>query len=116
MTIPSTPAKGKTLPVRYVGILRTASEVGSYHTTNAVSDMNLLGDLRHYDVYTLIPPHLAEQWEELREVKDAAEEQLVTDARVLRDIAPSDDVFRTWMTARNALAEFEKQHGIGGGA
>lgn len=116
MTIPSTPAKGKTWPVRYVGVLRQASEVGSYHTTNAVSDRYLLGDMRHYDIYTLLPPHLAKQWAELRKVKDAAEADLDHQLTV-HGSASSDGAFvEAWRSATDALATFEATHGIGGGA
>lgn len=103
------------MPVRYVGIVRTASEVGSYHTTNAVSDMNLLGDLRHYDVYTLIPPHLAEQWAELRNKKAEAERVLRADIDE-GPICNLNAAYAEWCKAVDALATFEAANGIGGGA
>ena len=113
--IPSTPTNPKppTLPVRYVGILRQASEVGSYHTTNAVSDRYLLGDMRHYDIYTILPPHLAEQWAELRKKKAEAERTLMQNADK-GAIYYMEKLYQDWLKALNALAAFEKQHGIGG--
>ena len=117
-TIPATPAKQTTtLPVRHVGILRTASAVGSYHTTNAVADMKLLGDLRHYDIYTLLPPHLADEWRRLRGAKADAEDAMYDGALAS---PPSQlttkEAWTQFWNAQKALATFEAANGIGGGA
>lgn len=68
------------------------------------------------DVYTLLPPHLADEWRRLREAKRRAEDKMrmcVTGKNVLSFAA---SVFDKWRAAGAELEAFEATHGIGGGA
>ena len=65
-------------------------------------------------LYTLLPPHLAEQWKELRKAKAEAERRLREAMNVKARFM--DAAYLQWCESTDALAAFEKQHGIGGGA
>jgi hypothetical protein len=117
--IPATPAAtAKTLPVRRLNVRRTelAHDPGWYDTTYASEHCGTDPD-PDSDVYTLLPPHLAEQWRELRKVRHEAEIAMLQSHKRDADanIVFVPHLFMAWSKAATNLVLFETQHGIGGG-
>ena len=123
MTTPATPAKteGPTLPVRNIWVSNQLTEDNASATSYAWVDRaeaEDVGNSARGDVYTLLPPHLADEWRRLREVKAKAEKKM--DRGWIGggefDCVCKSDLVYAWQAACKALAAFEKQNGIGGGA
>ena len=116
--IPATPEKTEkpTIPVRYIGVSGDTLGKGRvFWATYAYEDLAALKCHDKNDVYTLLPPHLADEWRRLREAEDAAFTSMfkVWDDITIYADSPITLAFRD---ARAARITFEKQHGIGGGA
>lgn len=117
-TIPATPAATSSLlPVRYVLVCNRPTSRGDYPTGYAWAGA-MVGSVTDTDsMYTLLPPHLAEKWAELREALRVASSKLYMDAMLDGNNANvTRSKLNGWHDAWQALADFEKANGIGGGA
>lgn len=120
--IPATPTEAATttpdtLPVRHILVGNRATARGDYPAGFAWSGCKDRWYTDTDTMYTLIPPHLAAQWSELRKARHDAELAMLeahkrdADANVV--FAPH--LFMAWSKAATNLVLFETLHGIGGG-